>query len=156
RHGAHRSDDVCRSRGGIARHRSCRLPWARPSRDVGRSAAGAPERMMRTWLISIVLAMLPFEAGGPTPADGPRFDGDKLLPPAGYDMWPIVGASIGLSYSKRVEGSDPGTFHRVYVNPTAYATFRGTGTFPNGTIFVLELHEAASKTSPAEGGYFEG
>ena len=112
---------------------------------------------MRTWLISIVLALVPLDAGGPTPAaDGPRFDGDKLVQPAGYDMWPVVGASLGLSYSKRVEGSDPGTFHRVYVNPTAYATFRGTGKFPNGTMFVLELHEAAAKASIAQGGYFEG
>ena len=80
---------------------------------------------MRPWLISIVLALVPLDAGGPTPAtDGPRFDGDKLVQPAGYDMWPVVGASLGLSYSQRVEGSDPGTFHRVYVNPTAYATFR--------------------------------
>ena len=53
---------------------------------------------MRAWLISIVLALVPLDAGGPTPAsDGPRFDGDKLLQPVGYDMWPVVGASLGLS-----------------------------------------------------------
>lgn len=112
---------------------------------------------MRLWLISIVLALVPLDAGGPPPApDGPRFDGERLLQPVGYDTWPIVGASIGLSYAERVEGSGPGMFHRVYINPTAYATFRATGAFPNGTILVLEMHETLAKKSIAQGGYFEG
>jgi hypothetical protein len=68
RHGAHRPAHV-RGRGGrTAADRAGRLSRPRAACDVGRSAAGAQERMMRTWLISIVLALVPLDAGGPTPA----------------------------------------------------------------------------------------
>ncbi len=50
----------------------------------------------------------------------------------------------------------PGAFHRVYMNPSAYETFKRTGTFPEGTTFVLEIHESSEKTSIARGGFFEG
>ncbi len=113
---------------------------------------------MRVALIGFVaLAMLPsIAADRPTDGDGPQFRGQELVRPDGYDRWPIVGASIGLSYAESMEGSGPGAFHRVYMNPSAYDTFRRTRTFPEGTTFVLEIHEAAQKVSIARGGYFEG
>ena len=108
-------------------------------------------------IIVIVLAVLPsMPADRMTAGDAPRFRGEQLVRPDGYDRWPIVGASIGLSYAESMEGSGPGAFHRVYMNPSAYETFRRTRTFPEGTTFVLEIHEAAQKASIARGGYFEG
>jgi Cytochrome P460 len=114
--------------------------------------------MMRAALIAFVgLALLPsLAADRMTAGDGPRFRGQELLQPEGYDRWPIVGASIGLSYAERSEGSGPGAFHRVYMNPSAYDTFKRTRTFPEGTTFVLEIREAAEKVSIARGGHFEG
>ena len=112
---------------------------------------------MRGLVLALALAVVPFDAGGP-PAPtvaGPRFDGDALVQPVGYDTWPVVGTSLGLSYSDRVE-TGPGTFHRVYINPAAYETFRRTRQFPDGTMFVLESHEAKTKTSIGKGGYVEG
>ena len=108
-------------------------------------------------LVFIVLAVLP--SGGPenreTP-DSPRFSGQEMIRPEGYDRWPIVGASLGLSYAESPEGSGPGAFHRVYMNPSAYQTFKRARTFPEGTTFVLELYEANEKTSIARRGHFEG
>ncbi len=77
------------------------------------------------------------------------------MQPTGYDTWPIVGSSLGLSYSGRADNG-PGTFHRVYMNPTAYEAFKKTGQFPEGTTFVLESYEAQEKKSIAQGGYTEG
>ena len=113
---------------------------------------------MRTALIAFVaLAMLPSIAGDRIAAgDVPQFRGQELVRPEGYDRWPLVGASIGLSYMESTGGSGPGAFHRVYMNPSAYDAFRRTRSFPDGTTFVLEIREPAENVSIARGGYFEG
>ena len=111
-------------------------------------------RMLIAVAIAAVLPSMP--ADRIAPADSPQFRGQQLVRPDGYDRWPIVGASIGLSYAERMEGSGPGAFHRVYMNPSAYDVFKRTRTFPEGTTFVLEIHEAAQKTSIARSGFFEG
>lgn len=112
--------------------------------------------------VAVALALIPFEAL-PWLSDGPRrsrpgpvFDGAALVRPEGYHTWPIVGASLGLSYAEKPEGSGPGTFHRVYVDPSSYKAYGHAGTFPDGTMFVLELYAAHEKTAPAKSGYFEG
>jgi hypothetical protein len=95
--------------------------------------------------------------GPPSTSGAPAFSGKLLLQPRSYETWPVVGASLGLSYAGPSTPSDgPGAFHRVYMEPAAYRTFKTTGAFPEGTMFVLELFEAAEKTSPAKGGWFEG
>ena len=84
------------------------------------------------------------------------FRGAALVRPEGYHTWPLVGASLGLSYAETPQGSGPGAFHRVYVNPSSYEAYGRTGTFPDGTMFILELYAAHEKTAPAKGGFFEG
>jgi len=115
--------------------------------------------MMRALVLAFTLALLPFEPSSNQPHAAspfsPRFAADALVQPAGYDMWPLVGSSLGLSYTGRADNG-PGTFHRVYMNPTAYEAFKKTGQFPEGTTFVLESYEAQAKKSIAQGGYTEG
>src|SRR5262245_7365658 len=112
---------------------------------------------MRTALVaSITVALVPSIAGDRAISDAPQFRGQALVRPADYDRWPIVGASIGLSYAASVEGTEPGAFHRVYMNQSAYEAFKRTRTFPEGSTFVLEIHEAAQNTSIGRGGFFEG
>src|SRR5919107_4297582 len=89
------------------------------------------------------------------PETGPLFSGAALVRPEGYHTWPLVGASLGLSYAETPQGSGPGSFHRVYVNPSSYEVYGRTGTFPDGTMFILELYAAHEKTAPAKGGFFE-
>ena len=114
---------------------------------------------MRALILAFALASLPFEPssapGSAPPLGGPRFRGDALHVPTGYDTWPIVGTSLGLSYSERAEAG-PGTFHRVYMSPAAYETFKRTRAFPESTMFVLESYEAQERQSIAKGGYVEG
>jgi hypothetical protein len=113
--------------------------------------------MMRlTALVFIAFAVLSSGAPDNGAADAPKFVGQEMVRPEGYDRWPIVGASLGLSYADSTDGSGPGSFHRVYMNPSAYDTYKRTRTFPDGTTFVLELYEANEKTSIARGGHFEG
>jgi cytochrome P460 len=87
-------------------------------------------------------------------ATAPAYDGaGALLRPRGYRRWVFVGASLGLSYS---EGGGGDQFHHVYLQPESYDAFRRTGRFPEKTVLVLELHEAAQKVAPSRHGRFEG
>ena len=87
----------------------------------------------------------------------PRYDaGGALLRPEGYRQWVFVGASLGLSYAAGAPDPGPGAFHNVYVRPESYDTFLRTGRFPDRTVLVLELYEAAEKVAPSRHGRFEG
>ncbi len=92
----------------------------------------------------------------------PRFsDAGELLRPDGWQAWVMVGASIGLSYAEDggfepvMEGSAPGMFHNVYMQPWSYRHFRDTGEFPEGTMFILAMYEASQNADPARGGWYE-
>ena len=88
---------------------------------------------------------------------GPSYTVDGLLKrPEGYERWVFVGASLGLSYSEHARPSGSDTFHHVYLDPGAYAHFARTGTFPDPTMLVLEIHRRADRGEPARQGYFEG
>ena len=81
--------------------------------------------------ISLALAIIPLpwlDEDPPPPAAGPVFSGAALVRPEGYHTWPLVGASLGLSYAETPQGSGPGAFHRVYMNPSSYEAYGRTGT----------------------------
>jgi hypothetical protein len=117
-------------------------------------------RIARTLVVG---AMIGFGLGGPEMTrrlpDRPRFEGAQLVRPEGFDEWPLAGASLGMSYSPSGASADAHdeTFHRVYVNPSSYRSFLETGTFPEGTTFVLELYDQAGELAlPARHGRYEG
>lgn len=88
---------------------------------------------------------------------GPAYDASgALLRPEGYRQWVFVGASLGLSYAEGKHKDGPGEFHNVYLRPESYAAFRRSGRFPDRTVLVLELYEAAQKVAPSRHGLFEG
>jgi len=98
------------------------------------------------------------DAARPAPGPAaPAYDAaGALLRPQGYQRWIFVGASLGLSYSDGPHEGGPGEFHHVYLRPESYDAFRRTGRFPDKTMLVLELHEAAQKVAPSRHGLFEG
>jgi hypothetical protein len=93
-----------------------------------------------------------------TTAEGaPVYDASGALErPEGYREWIFVGASLGLSYAEGASNDGHGEFHNVYLRPEAYQHYRRTGRFPDRTVLVLELFEAASKVAPSKQGLFEG
>lgn len=88
----------------------------------------------------------------------PRYtEAGKMLRPEGYEEWMFVGASIGLSYSENAPPREgPGVFHHTYMQREAYAHYKATGKFPEGSIFVLELFEPRRKESINRDGFFMG
>jgi len=91
------------------------------------------------------------------PKDAPQYDKDgALLRPRDFHTWVFVGSSIGLSYAKNSDMSGPGMFHNVYTQPEAYQEFLKTGTFPEKTIFIIEMFDSAQNVTIAKRGYTEG
>ena len=83
----------------------------------------------------------------------PRYDGDgRLLVPEGFTRWILAGSSLGLSYSEGETGHE--MYHFTLIEPTAYEHFRSTGTFREGTMLALLLHDIGSGATPARHGRY--
>ena len=70
---------------------------------------------------------------------GARFTaaGEAHLP-EGFREWPFLGAPLTPNGLNGGEAAFP-EFHHVYIEPGAYAHYKQTGEFPEGTIIVKEL-----------------
>ena len=93
-----------------------------------------------------------------TPSDRatlrPRYDAEgSLLRPPGFETWVFVGSNLGLGYAdwlqqmtaaeaKRTEQAD---YHNVYIDPVSYAAYMASGAFPEHTMLVMDVYEAAIK-----------
>lgn len=82
-------------------------------------------------------------------------DSGQLQLPSDWKRWVFVGASLGLSYSQGGPASaGMEMFHETLMEPTAYEHFTKTGTFREGTQFVLVLHGTGEGVLPARRGKF--
>jgi hypothetical protein len=121
------------------------------------------ESSLLDWLrgclrVSRHLGVAVFAAALLAPAAGleePRFTAHKeLIRPEGYREWVFVGSSLGLSYQEGQPSNDP-KFHNIYLKPSVYQHFQKTGSFPDGTILVMEVATAASQVSINRHGQFQ-
>ena len=88
------------------------------------------------------------------PSDEPRYapSGDLLLP-IGFETWIFVGSNLGLSYTPDAAAAagtppprDPRQqFHNVFINKAAYDYFLANDRFPDRTVLVMQVFEAADK-----------
>jgi len=115
-----------------------------------------PNRFRMTGLAVAVLATiaLAFAADDPR-IDVARFDeaGNLLVPP-NLDEWVFIGSSLGMGYSQAAFDPDsPGMFQIVRMEPTAYAKFKETGEFVDGTMLSLHFYGSQSEVSINRAGY---
>jgi hypothetical protein len=85
-------------------------------------------------------------------------DQTTLRRPVGYREWVFVGSSLGLRYDPAAGGkptSDKELYHNVYINPEGYRVFAKTGSFPDGTMMVLELASSETKDEPGLQGSYQ-
>lgn len=92
-------------------------------------------------------------------------DTGEVLQPVGYRKWVFVGAPLTPNALNGGEAPFP-EFHNVYVEPTAFAHFESSGTWPEGTQIAKELTmiQTDDSTDPETGanaqvsgiGYFQG
>jgi hypothetical protein len=95
----------------------------------------------------------------PPIGDGPQYEnGTDLKLPMDYRSWPFIGAGLGMTYDgergTQAGGAENPRFTHAFVNPSAYAHFMQTGTWPDGTVFMLEFRASQSEGSINRSGRF--
>lgn len=79
-----------------------------------------------------------------------------LLKPADFREWVFLSAGLGMTYTEPGATPNPSpSFTNVYVNPSAYREFMKTGTWPDLTMFILEIRGSASEGSINLGGRYQ-
>jgi hypothetical protein len=86
--------------------------------------------------------------------DDPQYtpSGDLVLP-SGFETWVFVGTNLGLSYTPGAAAAAAAPppraptqqFHNVSINRAAYDYFLANGRFPERTVLVMQVFEAANK-----------
>jgi hypothetical protein len=91
------------------------------------------------------------------PRYGPEFTADgKLVRPEGYRKWVFLSSGYGMSYSEKAsDDSDHLMFTNVFVPPADYEYFLEHGSWPEKTMFVLEMYGSQSKGSINQRGHFQ-
>src|SRR5579862_7969987 len=116
--------------------------------------------MKTTILIVLSLLCLSSRLAAQQPQpDEPRFTNDgQLIRPDNYREWIYLSSGLGMTYG--VVGSVANTvvgerFDNVFVTPQAYRAFLLTATWPDKTIFILEVRASATKGSINRGGHYQ-
>lgn len=91
--------------------------------------------------------------------DEPQYTSDgQLKLPDNYREWIYLSSGLGMTYgfvesaANAVVGD---RFDNVFVTPRAYRAFLATGTWPDKTMFVMEVRTESSKGSINKGGHFQ-
>lgn len=92
----------------------------------------------------------------PSASDYVRYTTDgKMIMPIDYREWVFLTSGVNMSYNEQANESSETVFDNVFVNPSAYASFKKTGTWPDKTVFVLEIREGVGKGSINKTGKFQ-
>jgi hypothetical protein len=93
--------------------------------------------------------------GAATDSTVPQFSADgQLQRPVNYRDWVYLTSGMDMSYSSEAP-PDHHMFDNVFVNPQAYRAFLQTGTWPDGTMILIEARAGASKGSINKRGAFQ-
>jgi hypothetical protein len=115
---------------------------------------------MRRRVLAVGLCLAAVTAGSQPPnTDGPRYEnGTELVRPADYRSWPFIGAGLGMTYDgergTQAASPDNPRFTHAFVNPSSYAHFMRTGSWPDGTVFMLEFRASQTEGSINRSGRF--
>lgn len=80
----------------------------------------------------------------------------ELIKPADFREWVFLSAGLGMTYDEGGANANPSpSFTNVYVNPASYRAFMTSGTWPDQTMFILEIRGSASEGSINLGGRYQ-
>jgi hypothetical protein len=79
----------------------------------------------------------------------------RLVFPANYREWIYLTTGMDMDYNPDPSMAGHSMFDNVFVNPESYKAFVATGTWPDGTMLVLEGRMAANKGSINQTGHFQ-
>ncbi len=82
------------------------------------------------------------------PADAPSYTADGQMKfPADYREWVFLTSGLDMSYNPKATAATHSVFNNIFVNPSAYRVFVKTGTWPEGTMIMLEHRGAEGNHS---------
>ena len=115
---------------------------------------------MKRWLVVMlgVVCGVAAAAEWSTAPDvaGPGYLQDgRLKFPFDYREWVFLSSGLDMSYSERAASAGHSMFDNVFAAPAAYKEFVRTGTWPDGTVLVLENRGAQQKGSINQRGNFQ-
>lgn len=90
-------------------------------------------------------------------SSAPEFTADgRLILPADYREWIFLSSGLGMTYGPlRGAASDAPSFENVFVPPAAYRSFLKTGTWPEHTMFILEVRNSGKDVSINKDGHVQ-
>lgn len=92
----------------------------------------------------------------PNKPTAPLYTSDgRLVFPADYREWIYLTTGMDMDYNPDPAMAGHSMFDNVFVNPEACKVFVATGTWPNGTMLVLEGRMAANKGSINKAGHYQ-
>jgi hypothetical protein len=89
---------------------------------------------------------------------GPTFSASgQLIRPPDYREWVYVTSGLGMTYGpEQVAEGRPPLFDNVFVTRAGYREFMRSGTWPDQTMFILEIRRADASVSINNGGRTQG
>lgn len=107
--------------------------------------------------VAIVFALTAAFAQYPASTSGvAQYTSDAQLKlPENYREWVYLSTGFDMSYNPAIASMDHHMFDNVFVNPEAYKKFVETGTWPDKTMFVLEVRGAVNKGSINQKGSYQ-
>lgn len=79
----------------------------------------------------------------------------ELIRPDDHREWVFVGAPVTPNDMNDGKAAFP-EFHNVYIDPASFASYKKSGTFPDGTVILKELVSVGGKSMDSGNGYFQG
>ena len=106
----------------------------------------------------IAWSRMPAAQVPPSSVEGPIYSGSgQLIRPTNYREWVYVTSGLGMTYGPAQAAADrPPLFDNVFVTREAYREFMRSGTWPDKTMFILEIRRAEENVSINNGGRTQG
>jgi hypothetical protein len=125
------------------------------SRQAAVAKNGSLERI--PWMIVRLLFVLLLASLSVLAQQDPQFTKDgRLVKPGNYREWIFLSSGLGMTYGPtKHAANDAPRFDNVFVEPQAYKAFLKTGTWPDRTIFALEVRSSATNGSINRGGHYQ-
>ncbi|HEY8003628.1 MAG TPA: cytochrome P460 family protein [Phenylobacterium sp.] len=79
----------------------------------------------------------------------------KLQFPKDYRTWIYLSSGMDMSYSEAASAAGGHAFDNVFVNREAYEAYQKSGTWPDKTIFMLEVRKGEGRGSINKKGQFQ-
>jgi hypothetical protein len=80
--------------------------------------------------------------------DTPRYTAaGELQVPGRFREWVFLSSGVDMNYKPIAAAAGHSTFENVFVNPGSYRAFLQSGTWPDKTMFMLEIRAAAAASS---------